>query len=143
MKVLITKRFFTSRIEFINKCLDFLYDEEFKSCYLKEVDACGTRVVFECLSRHTGKQKSLPKKLFDLIKKDLIEQIEEAELSGEPWMLHRQDPGLGIYIPEIDDPVAKAGGIPDGVLAFSKDGIASLRKEEINHPPTFIPGVDD
>ena len=34
--------------------------------------------------------------------------------------IRREDPGLGIIIPEIDNPVAEAGGVPDGVIQLSK-----------------------
>ena len=32
-----------------------------------------------------------------------------------------EDPGLGIFIPEIDNAVREAGGIPDGVIQISKE----------------------
>lgn len=33
--------------------------------------------------------------------------------------LRREDPGLGIWLPEIDQPIADAGQLPDGCLKLS------------------------
>ena len=34
--------------------------------------------------------------------------------------MRRDDPGLGIWIPEIDEPIVEAGGIPDGCIKTGK-----------------------
>ena len=54
--------------------------------------------------------ESLPVEVFDKI------AARVAKRKRPVLCMRREDPGLGIFIPEIDDPVAEAGGIPDGVI---------------------------
>tara|TARA_B100000405_G_scaffold57653_1_gene39092 strand:+ start:1843 stop:2361 length:519 start_codon:yes stop_codon:yes gene_type:complete len=56
--------------------------------------------------------ESLPVEVFEKI------AARVAKRKRPVLCMRREDPGLGIFIPEIDLPVAEAGGIPDGVLVL-------------------------
>ena len=59
-------------------------------------DSSGTRSVF--LYKVDGEQEDLPLRTFQLFKDFLAEREIEPDL-----IMHREDPGLGIYLPEIDE----------------------------------------
>jgi hypothetical protein len=56
--------------------------------------------------------ESLPSEVFNKI------DARVAKRKRPVLCMRREDPGLGIFIPEIDLPVAEAGGVPDGVLVL-------------------------
>lgn len=76
-------------------------------------DSSGSRSVW-WWGRHGSDSyedaESLPAEVFDKI------AARVAKRKRPVLCMRREDPGLGIFIPEIDLPVAEAGGIPDGVL---------------------------
>ena len=59
-------------------------------------DSSGTRSVF--LYKRDGEQEDLPLRTFQLFKDFLTEREIESDL-----LMYREDPGLGIYLPEIDE----------------------------------------
>ena len=83
--------------------------------HLHWCDSCGTRAVWYW--SHSGDYEDaqdLPEGLFTLL--EII--VAEMRRQGRTVSIcsRREDPGLGIYIPELDDPVLDAGGIPDGCI---------------------------
>tara|TARA_Y100000401_G_scaffold111289_1_gene109396 strand:+ start:84 stop:596 length:513 start_codon:yes stop_codon:yes gene_type:complete len=56
--------------------------------------------------------ESLPVEVFEKI------AARVAKRKRPVLCIRREDPGLGIFIPEIDLPVAEAGGVPDGVIVL-------------------------
>lgn len=76
-------------------------------------DSSGSRSVYwwgRHGSRNYDNAESLPVEVFEKI------AARVAKRKRPVLCMRREDPGLGIFIPEIDLPVAEAGGIPDGVL---------------------------
>jgi len=59
--------------------------------------------------------ESLPVEVFEKI------AAKVAKRKRPVLCLRREDPGLGIVIPEIDFPIAEAGGIPDGCIMLMAD----------------------
>ena len=74
---------------------------------LEWADSCGNRSVH--LFMIDGEQVDLPHRTFQQFKEFLAERHTGVDL-----LMHREDPGLGIYLPELDDAIAEAGGLPDG-----------------------------
>lgn len=75
-------------------------------------DSSGSRSVHWYGPRFTDDYDNatdLPVSVFDDLRRFLNDNGKEPGL-----MLRRQDPGLGIYIPEIDEPICSTGGVPDG-----------------------------
>lgn len=65
---------------------------------LEWADSSGNRSVH--LFMLDGKQVDLPHRTFQLFKDFLAERHTDVDL-----LMHRQDPGLGIYLPELDEAV--------------------------------------
>ena len=84
---------------------------------IRGVDWCGSRVVMLYqLKNDTSKAIDIPEHLFERCKAF----VSRRKSLKKRLFLRREDPGLGIYIPEIDRPVAEAGGVPDGFIQLSK-----------------------
>ena len=58
------------------------------------------------------KAKDIPSSVYQM----LVDHVITKSKSQPELMMRREDPGLGIYIPEIDDKIAEAGGVPDGCI---------------------------
>ena len=78
------------------------------------VEWCGSRVVM--LYQLKEKAIDIPEDLFERCKTF----VSRRRSLKKRLFIRREDPGLGIIIPEIDNPVREAGGIPDGVIQLSK-----------------------
>lgn len=76
---------------------------------LEWADSSGNRSVH--LFMLNGEQVDLPYRTFQLFKEFLAERHTDVDL-----LMHREDPGLGIYLPELDEAILQAGGIPDGCI---------------------------
>lgn len=74
---------------FADKCLP-------EAHRLEWVDSSGSRSVYRF--RADGKLCDLPFRTFQMFKDFLVEREIEPNL-----LMHREDPGLGIYLPEIDE----------------------------------------
>tara|TARA_Y100000401_G_scaffold112043_1_gene110981 strand:+ start:171 stop:542 length:372 start_codon:yes stop_codon:yes gene_type:complete len=84
---------------------------------IRGVDWCGSRVVMLYqLKNDTSKAIDIPEHLFERCKAF----VSRRRSLKKRLFIRREDPGLGIYIPEIDRPVAEAGGVPDGFIQLSK-----------------------
>ena len=68
---------------------------------LEWADSCGNRSVH--LFMLNGEQVDLPYRTFQLFKDFLAERHTDVDL-----LMHREDPGLGIYLPELDEAVMEA-----------------------------------
>lgn len=89
-------------------------------------DTCGSRAVWYFSSGGYEKAEDLPQGLFDIIE----QMVDVWRRGGEKCSicLRREDPGLGIYIPELDDAVKAAGEAPDGCIAMdSPEGAAVMK----------------
>lgn len=78
-------------------------------------DSCGSRSVFwwgEINEDDYDKAKDIPFDIYQM----LVDHVITKSKSKPELMMRRDDPGLGIYIPEIDDKIAEAGGVPDGCI---------------------------
>ena len=80
---------------------------------LEWADSSGNRSVH--LFMLDGEQVDLPYRTFQLFKDFLAERHTDVDL-----LMHREDPGLGIYLPELDDAILQAGGIPDGCIKVAR-----------------------
>ena len=76
---------------------------------LEWADSSGNRSVF--LFMLEGEQQDLPYRTFELFKEFLAERHTDVDL-----LMIREDPGLGIFLPELDEAILQAGGIPDGCI---------------------------
>ncbi len=76
---------------------------------LEWADSSGNRSVH--LFMVGGEQEDLPYRTFQLFKDFLLERYTNVDL-----LMHREDPGLGIYLPELDEAILQAGGTPDGCI---------------------------
>lgn len=76
---------------------------------LEWADSSGNRSVF--LFMLDGEQQDLPFRTFELFKQFLAERYTDIDL-----LMIREDPGLGIFLPELDEAILQAGGIPDGCI---------------------------
>lgn len=78
-------------------------------------DSCGSRSVYwygRAFEQDYDKAKDIP----DAVYQKLVDHVITKSKSQPELMMRRDDPGLGIYIPEIDDKVTEAGGVPDGCI---------------------------
>tara|TARA_Y100001963_G_C6631582_1_gene376560 strand:- start:314 stop:652 length:339 start_codon:yes stop_codon:yes gene_type:complete len=79
------------------------------------VDSSGSRNVwFYSLTGDYDDAKDLPQELFDKVKwhcSNLKKNGHEVSIC-----MLREDPGLGIFIPEIDQPIIDSGQLPDGCI---------------------------
>ena len=80
---------------------------------LEWADSCGNRSVH--LFMLNGEQVDLPYRTFQLFKDFLAERHTDVDL-----LMHREDPGLGIYLPELDEAILQAGGTPDGCIKVAR-----------------------
>ena len=76
---------------------------------LEWADSSGSRSVH--LFMLDGEQVDLPHRTFQMFKEFLAERHTDVDL-----LMHREDPGLGIYLPELDEAILQAGGTPDGCI---------------------------
>ena len=85
---------------------------------LQWCDSSGSRSVFYWDPTGDGYSESgedLPVAIFDIIKRGVKFTRPNA------LCLRMTDPGLGIWIDEIDQPVRDAGGLPDGCIRIEKE----------------------
>tara|TARA_Y100001963_G_C6509564_1_gene321503 strand:- start:53 stop:586 length:534 start_codon:yes stop_codon:yes gene_type:complete len=88
-----------------------------KGYSLHWADSAGTRSVFwygPKFASNYDRAKDLPVEVFENLKKYFDDLKIEV-----PLILRREDPGVGIFIPEIDQPVMEKGEIPDGVMVLT------------------------
>ncbi len=76
---------------------------------LEWADSSGNRSVH--LFMVGGEQEDFPYRTFQLFKDFLLERYTNVDL-----LMHREDPGLGIYLPELDESLLQAGHTPDGFI---------------------------
>ena len=76
---------------------------------LEWADSSGNRSVF--LFMIDGEQQDLPFRTFEMFKEFLAQRHTDVDL-----LMIREDPGLGIFLPELDEAILQAGGIPDGCI---------------------------
>ena len=76
---------------------------------LEWADSSGNRSVH--LFMADGEQGDLPYRTFQIFKDFLLERYTNVDL-----LMHREDPGLGIYLPELDESLLHAGDTPDGFV---------------------------
>ena len=76
---------------------------------LEWADSSGNRSVF--LFMIDGEQQDLPFRTFEMFKEFLAQRHTGVDL-----LMIREDPGLGIFLPELDEAILHAGGIPDGCI---------------------------
>ena len=76
---------------------------------LEWADSSGNRSVF--LFMLNGEQQDLPFRAFEMFKEFLAQRHTGVDL-----LMIREDPGLGIFLPELDEAILQAGGIPDGCI---------------------------
>lgn len=76
---------------------------------LEWADSSGNRSVH--LFMLNGEQVDLPHRTFQTLKDFLAERYTDIDL-----LMHREDPGLGIFLPELDEAILQAGGIPNGCI---------------------------
>lgn len=85
---------------------------------LQWCDSSGNRSVFYWDPTGDGYSESgedLPVAIFKIIKSG-VKMIRPNALC-----LRMEDPGIGIWIDEIDQPVRKAGGLPDGCIRVTRE----------------------
>ena len=80
---------------------------------LEWADSSGNRSVH--LFMLNGEQVDLPHRTFQMLKDFLAERYTDIDL-----LMHREDPGLGIYLPELDEAILQAGGTPDGCIKVAR-----------------------
>ncbi len=76
---------------------------------LEWADSSGSRSVH--LFMVNGEQEDLPFRTFQLFKDFLLERYTNVDL-----LMHREDPGLGIFLPELDEAMLQAGRTPNGCI---------------------------
>ena len=78
-------------------------------------DSSGNRNVwFYSLTGDYDDAKDLPQELFDKVERH-CSNLKKNGHDVSICML-REDPGLGIFIPEIDQPILDSGQLPDGCI---------------------------
>ena len=89
---------------------------------LQWVDSSGSRSVFYWDPLNEGYERAtdLPEPIFHQIEKSFNRLKENAPDLNLGLCLRREDPGLGIFIPEIDDPVIASGKTPDGCIRINQ-----------------------
>ena len=80
---------------------------------LEWADSSGSRSVH--LFMLNGEQVDLPHRTFQMFKDFLAERYTDIDL-----LMHREDPGLGIFLPELDEAILQAGGTPDGCIKVAR-----------------------
>ncbi len=80
---------------------------------LEWADSSGNRSVH--LFMLNGEQVDLPHRTFQMFKEFLAERYTDIDL-----LMHREDPGLGIFLPELDEAILQAGGTPDGCIKVGR-----------------------
>ena len=81
------------------------------------IDWCGSRVVMLYhLKDDTEKAIDIPEDLFERCKTF----VSRRRSLKKRLFIRIEDPGLGIFIPDIDNAVIKSGSLPDGCIAVSK-----------------------
>jgi len=80
---------------------------------LEWADSSGSRSVH--LFMLNGEQVDLPHRTFQILKDFLAERYTDIDL-----LMHREDPGLGIFLPELDEAILQAGGSPDGCIKVGR-----------------------
>ena len=80
---------------------------------LEWADSSGSRSVH--LFMLNGEQVDLPHRTFQMLKEFLAERYTDIDL-----LMHREDPGLGIFLPELDEAILQAGGTPDGCIKVGR-----------------------
>jgi hypothetical protein len=80
---------------------------------LEWADSSGSRSVH--LFMLNGEQVDLPHRTFQMFKDFLTERYTDIDL-----LMHREDPGLGIFLPELDEAILQAGGTPDGCIKVAR-----------------------
>ena len=80
---------------------------------LEWADSSGNRSVH--LFMLNGEQVDLPHRTFQMFKEFLAERHTGVDL-----LMHREDPGLGIFLPELDEAILQAGGTPDGCIKVGR-----------------------
>ena len=96
----------------IDRVLDVsVWDDRLYKC-----DSSGSRSVWFFTSRREfyGEAEDLP----DAVFKKIEWHVHNLRWNGNNVQLciKREDPGLGIWIPEIDQPIKDAGQLPDGCI---------------------------
>ena len=105
--VLVIDRRFDAAVQvFSDKCLP---DDQ----SLEWADSSGSRSVH--LFMLNGEQVDLPHRTFQMFKEFLAERHTDVDL-----LMHREDPGLGIFLPELDEAILQAGGTPDGYIKLAR-----------------------
>ena len=84
-------------------------------------DSSGSRAVWYYNPREAeyDTAEDLPEDIFTDLKTRLERVAAQAEGMTVSLCIRREDPGLGIFIPELDDPVIQSGGVPDGCIPVS------------------------
>jgi len=83
--------------------------------WFRFVDASGSRCVWSWgPTDDYDDAEDLPLEVFDIVEQWVNRMKQRGELLG--ICMRREDPGLGIYIPEVDNAVIAAGELPDGVI---------------------------
>jgi len=80
------------------------------------VDSCGTRSVYWYGRKHAenyNDAEDIPSSVYQL----LVEHVVTKSKSQPELMMRRDDPGLGIFIPEIDNKIAASGNVPDKCIS--------------------------
>tara|TARA_R100000030_G_scaffold18136_1_gene12439 strand:+ start:232 stop:918 length:687 start_codon:yes stop_codon:yes gene_type:complete len=80
---------------------------------LEWADSSGSRSVH--LFMLDGEQQDLPFRTFQLFKEFLLERHADIDL-----LMIREDPGLGIFLPELDEAILQVGGTPDGCIKVAR-----------------------
>ena len=96
---------------------------------LQWVDSSGSRSVFywDPLNQGYENATDLPEPIFRQIEKQFNRLKETDPDLNLGLCIRREDPGLGIFIPEIDNPVIASGQLPDGCIRINQSP-ASISK---------------
>ena len=102
-------------------------------------DTCGSRAVWYWAPEQDYQQATdLPEETFAVLE-TFVDSIWRPSGRECRICLRREDPGIGIYIPELDDAVMAAGEQPDGCIATdSPEGqilqtvVTELKRNELN-----------
>ena len=99
------------------------------------VDSSGNRNVwFYSLTGDYDDAQDLPLELFEKVEW----HCSNLKKNGCEVLIcmRREDPGLGIFIPEIDKPIIDSGELPDGCIPIEKPS-------DTVYGRPFIPNFDD
>ena len=115
-----TERTYWPKVLIINRNYETIIDQfnnKLKGNSFHWIDSSGSRSVYWYGNKFVSSYNyaiDLPIEVFESLKN----YFKELEID-EPFMMRREDPGLGIYIPEIDNPIREMGCLPDGVMALT------------------------